>query len=95
MTSNGWDSYDVRLIGSALVRGDLVTSAYPDGYVQVRIRRRPRGWGVTFVVAGLAFAAAIDPLAAFSFCCIAGAETGRGWWRTGPLVRHVVQEAMR
>jgi glycosyltransferase involved in cell wall biosynthesis len=95
MTSNGWDSYDVRLIGSALVRGDLVTSAYPEGYVQVRIRRRPRGWGVTFVVAGLAFAAAIDPLAAFSFCCLAGAETGRGWWRTGSLVRRVVLEAMQ
>jgi hypothetical protein len=85
----------VRLIGSAIVRGDLVTSAYPEGYVQLRIRRRPRGWGVTFVLAGLAFAAAIDPLAALSFGGLAAAETGRGWWRTGPLVRRVVQEAIR
>jgi hypothetical protein len=95
MTSSGWDSYDMRLIGSATVRGDLVTSAFPERFVQVRVRRRPRGWGVTFVLAGLAFAAAIDPLAALSFGGLAAAETGRGWWRTGALVRRVLEEATR
>lgn len=86
LTSSGWEPYDVRLIGSAMVSGDLVTSAYPEGYVQVRIRLRPRGWGVTFALAGLAFAAAIDPLAILAFGIFAAAETGRGLWRVGPLV---------
>jgi hypothetical protein len=95
MTSSGWDAYDARLIGSAIVTGDLVTSAYPEGCVQVRIRRRPRGFGVTFVLAGLVFAAAIDPFAVLGVCCIAAAETCRGLWRTGPLVRRVVLEATR
>lgn len=95
VTSSGWDSYDIRLIASSTVSGDLVTSAYPEGFVQVRIRRRPRWWGVAFVLAGLGFAAAIDPLVVAGFGCLAAAETGRGLWRTGPLIRRVMQEATR
>jgi hypothetical protein len=90
--STGWDSYDVRLLGSATVSGELLTSAYPEGYVQVRIRRRPRGWGATVVIAGLAFTSAIDPLAVLFFSCAAAAEIGRGVWRTGPVVRRAVRE---
>ena len=39
---NGWEDYDARLLLSALVLGELQTSSHPEGYVQVRIRTRPR-----------------------------------------------------
>ena len=45
IASTGWDAFDVRVIGSTIVGGELTTSVYPEGYVQVRIRRRPRAWG--------------------------------------------------
>jgi hypothetical protein len=95
IASTGWDSYDVRLIGSATVSGELMTSAYPEGYVQVRIRRRPRGWGAGAVIAGLAFTSAVDPLAVLLFASLATAEISRGFWRTGPVVRRAVREATR
>ena len=95
MASTGWDSFDVRVIGSTIVSGELLTSAYPEGCVQVRIRRRARGWGATVVVAGLAFTSAIDPLAVLIFGSAAVAEITRGFWRTGPVVRHAVREATR
>ena len=83
IASTGWEAYDARVIGSTIVGGELATSAYPEGYVQVRIRRRPRAWGATVVIAGLAFTSAIDPLAVFVFGSAAAAEITRGWWRTG------------
>ena len=95
MASTGWDSFDVRVIGSTIVSGELLTSAYPEGWVQVRIRRRARGWGATVVVAGLAFTSAIDPLAVLIFGTAAVAEVTRGFWRTGPVVRQAVREATR
>jgi len=95
IASTGWDAFDVRVIGSTIVGGELTTSAYPEGYVQVRIRRRPRAWGTTVVIAGLAFTSAIDPLAVFVFGSAAAAEITRGWWRTGPVVRRAVREATR
>jgi glycosyltransferase involved in cell wall biosynthesis len=95
MASTGWDTFDVRVIGSTIVGGELVTSAYPEGYVQVRIRRRPRGWGTTVAIAGFAFTSAIDPLAGLVFGSAAVAEITRGWWRTGPVVRRAVREATR
>ena len=73
----------------------ITTSAYPEGYVQVLIRRRPRAWGTTVVIAGLAFTSAIDPLAVLVFGSAAVAEITRGFWRTGPVVRHAVREATR
>jgi hypothetical protein len=39
---NGWEDYDARLLLSALILGELQTSSHPEGYVQVRIRTRPR-----------------------------------------------------
>ncbi len=42
LSPSGWEAYDARLIGSLLVIGELLTSSAPVGWVQVRVRTRPR-----------------------------------------------------
>jgi glycosyltransferase involved in cell wall biosynthesis len=42
MYPSGWEDYDARLLLSALLYGELQTSSHPEGFVQVRIRMRPR-----------------------------------------------------
>ena len=39
---DGWEDYDARLLLSPFAYGELQTSSHPEGYVQVRIRFRPR-----------------------------------------------------
>jgi hypothetical protein len=40
--AGGWEDYDARLLASTFVFGDLQTSSYPTGFVQLRIRSRLR-----------------------------------------------------
>jgi hypothetical protein len=57
LVSDGWDDADARVSASLLVRGSLVTSSHPPGWVQVRVRavaQRP----ALLAVAGVALAAA-------------------------------------
>src|SRR5262249_60667442 len=42
LPADGWDDYDARVVGSALLYGELVTSAHPIGSVQMKVRRRFR-----------------------------------------------------
>jgi GT2 family glycosyltransferase len=52
---SGWEDYDARLLLSPLLHGELQTSSHPEGFVQVRIRTRPRWQAITAAVAaGLA-----------------------------------------
>jgi hypothetical protein len=63
MSPSGWEDYDARLLLSGLVYGELQTSSHPEGFVQVRIRVRPRRKrlaGGAVVTAGLAVA--VSPL---------------------------------
>jgi O-antigen biosynthesis protein len=48
---DGWEDYDARLLLSAAIYGELQTSSHPEGFVQVRIRLRPRR---RMIAAGLA-----------------------------------------
>src|SRR5262249_37618943 len=62
LPSSGWEDYDARLLLSAFAYGELQTSSHPEGFVQVRIRMRPR---IRRLTAGLVMtiaAALIDPL---------------------------------
>jgi hypothetical protein len=64
LTPDGWEDYDARLLLNPFAYGELQTSSHPEGYVQVRIRFRPRRRAV--MVAGAATAALlviIPPLA--------------------------------
>jgi glycosyltransferase involved in cell wall biosynthesis len=38
----GWEHYDARLLLSTFAYGELQTSSHPEGFVQIRIRLRPR-----------------------------------------------------
>jgi glycosyltransferase involved in cell wall biosynthesis len=58
---SGWGDYDARLPLSALMLGELQTSNYPEGFVQVRIRMRPRAWPLVAAVATGVAAAAVSP----------------------------------
>jgi GT2 family glycosyltransferase len=52
---SGWEDYDARLVLSGVVYGELQTSSHPEGFVQIRIRTRPRWQAIAVeVAAGLA-----------------------------------------
>jgi hypothetical protein len=51
ISPNGWEDYDARLLLSPLLYGDLQTSSHPEGFVQVRIRTRPRWQAITVAIA--------------------------------------------
>ena len=55
---NGWEDYDARLLLSPFAYGDLQTSSHPEGFVQVRIRFRPR-WRVLAAAAAAATGAVL------------------------------------
>ncbi len=88
--ATGWEDYDARILGSLLIVGDLVTSAHPEGSVQLKVRRRPRLVFLGGLLAVVAGAGAVAPLPAAVLALVGAVEVARGWWRTGPLVRRVV-----
>jgi hypothetical protein len=91
--ATGWETYDAKMTGSALVVGELVTSAHPEGSVQIRVRRRLRRAGVLTSLVAVAVLLVLAPPLAAVVAAIAVVEAGRGLWRTGPLVVRVVEEA--
>jgi glycosyltransferase involved in cell wall biosynthesis len=91
LPASGWEDHDGRLLGSMLVAGDLVTSAYPEGFVQVRVKRRPRLVPLLFAAAaGTAWA--VSPLIALGVGIAVAADVARGIWRTGPVIRRTLRE---
>lgn len=92
---SGWEDHDATLVGSWLVLGELVTSSHPVGCVQLRVRRRVRGarLGLGLLVAALG--GLLTPWLALLCVLGMGVDVARGYRRTGPLVRFVVQEATR
>jgi glycosyltransferase involved in cell wall biosynthesis len=91
--SSGWDPFDARLVGSSVVWGHLVTGAFPEGSVQIRVRRRPRWGALGVAVVTVGVAAIAEPWAGATLAGLLLAEVVRGWWRTGPLVRRALREA--
>jgi glycosyltransferase involved in cell wall biosynthesis len=91
--STGWEDYDARVLGSALVQGDLVTSSYPIGYVQLRVRRRARLLPALWYVAALLLAVLAAHGLAVVVLLLAVADTSRGLWRTGSFTRRTIEAA--
>jgi hypothetical protein len=78
VSATGWEDYDARLLASSFVYGDFQSSSHPVGYVQLRVRGRPR-WrplGAAAVVA--AGFAAVNPALGVAVVAAAGAEVLRG-----------------
>jgi glycosyltransferase involved in cell wall biosynthesis len=92
---SGWETYDADLLASVFVRGELITSSHPPGWVQVRVRRRPRlpRVGLTLVVLGAT--ALLTPWLSAAILVGCGFDIMRGWRRTGSFVRLVIEEATR
>ncbi|MBW3613983.1 MAG: glycosyltransferase [Actinobacteria bacterium] len=90
-----WDDHDARIRGSWLVEGRLISSSHPVGWVQVDVRRRVmlRRLGVALAV--VATAAALAAPLAGALGALALAQLAVGWWRTGPLVRRILQRVAR
>ena len=62
LPSSGWEDYDARLLLAAFAYGELQTSSHPEGFVQVRIRTRPRIRRLTVAVALIVAAASVTPV---------------------------------
>jgi hypothetical protein len=92
---SGFVDYDATLKGSLLVRGALITSAHPVGWVQVRVRRTLRrlpAGALLLSVAGLALA---EPLAAVALSVAGLLDIAWGYKRSGALLRNLTREGAR
>lgn len=92
--ANGWEDYDVRLLGSAFVVGDLLTSSHPIGSVQLKVRRRPRLFPLASGALVVMLVAVVNVAAAAVISAAIAADVARGAWKTGPSVRRVVRRAI-
>lgn len=89
LVPSGWEDYDARLLASFLLTGDLVTSAHPEGFVQVRVRRRVRAARAGAVAALVALALLGGAVPAALVGAAAVADVGRGWLKCASLGRRV------
>jgi glycosyltransferase involved in cell wall biosynthesis len=90
-----WADHDALVSGSTLVAGRLVTSAHPDGAVQVRIDprlRRVRLLGLLIAIGILAFTA---PVVAGAVAAAVSTDACLGLWRVGPGGRRALRRAAR
>jgi glycosyltransferase involved in cell wall biosynthesis len=89
----GWEDYDARVICSTFVMGELVSSAYPVGYVQLRVRRRLRAVPLAFALPGVVALTMIGPVAAALGSAFVVAELVRGLVVTPRRVRRHIAGA--
>lgn len=92
---SGWEDYDATLLASGLVRGELVTSSHPIGWVQLRVRRRLRIRRLLLCAAAAGVLSAATPWLSAGVAAVVAFDLGRGVRRTGALIRLVVDEASR
>jgi GT2 family glycosyltransferase/exo-beta-1,3-glucanase (GH17 family) len=92
----GWEDYDASVVGSWLVSGRLVTSAFPQGTVQARVRKHV---SVSRLVPFLGAMAATWWMGQREVALIVGAwvaaDLARGALRLGPVLRRALLAAAR
>ena len=86
----GWEPYDALVMASTLVGAEVVTSAHPPGWVQIRVRRFIRWRPALIAAAALVFAAFADPRLEVAIALACLANIAIGFWRTGPGVRRAL-----
>lgn len=95
MPPTGWEPYDALLLASALIGAQLVTSAHPPGWLQLRFRRYLR-WKTALVVGGvITVAALMDTRLALAVGALTAMNLVLGLWRTGPGVRRMLMRASK
>jgi glycosyltransferase involved in cell wall biosynthesis len=88
-----WDERDVGVVGSLVVLGEVVTSAFPNGVVQLRVRRRLRVGPAAGAAAAVLLAAVVAPGLVPVVAGLVAIDTARGLWRTGPGLRAALERA--
>ena len=93
LPASGWEDYDARVVGSLLLYGELVTSAYPAGSVQIRVRRRFRRGPALAIAVGVCLLSLANIWV--GAVAVAAALVGLvvGFRRTGATVRRIVVRA--
>jgi hypothetical protein len=86
---SGWEDYDARLVLSPFAYGELQTSSHPEGFVQIRVRFRPRRRVIALAAAAAAAAFLISPVIALVPIAIAGG-VGQGALRARRLPARVL-----
>jgi hypothetical protein len=86
VAATGWEDHDARFGAGPFVRGEMITSDYPSGCIQVRVRRRVRASAVVAVVIGAGEALSVSGALFAAVVATAVLATLHGLWRTGPLV---------
>ena len=89
LPSSGWEDYDARLVLSPFAYGELQTSSHPEGFVQIRVRFRPRRPALAAAAAGAAAAFLINPLLALVPIAIAGG-VAQGMFRARRLPARIL-----
>ncbi len=91
----GWEDYDGVVRGSATIDGLLVTSAHPEGCVQLRTRLRLRTRSLLVAVLAIAIVAGLAPLVAAAMAAVVVTDVLVGLRRVGPTVRRLISAAAR
>lgn len=89
----GWEDYDARVVGSTFLVGEVISSSYPVGYVQLRVRRRLRRTSIAVLTLGALVVSMLQLHLALGLALIGTGELARGLWRTGPGLRRIVERA--
>ena len=90
----GWEDYDCRVLASALVVGDTISSAHLPGTVQIRVKTRPRKGPLAAFAVLTVIAAAATPAAAVVVLVAAAGELARGVWCTRSVMPAAIVEAV-
>jgi glycosyltransferase involved in cell wall biosynthesis len=93
--ATAWEDHDARIAAGPFVRGEFLTSEHPTGYVQVRVRQRPRGSNAIAALALVILASLMS--AALCAVLVVGIMAWVGWgvWRTGPAVTQALLRSNR
>ena len=90
LTPSGWEAFDARLIGSTFVVGELLTSGAPEGWVQLRVRHRPRLRPLAMLCVAVLAAIAAHPVAGAAVLALGAVEAARGLLRISVLLDRVL-----
>lgn len=86
----GWEDHDGRIVGSALLTGELLSSSHTDGVVQVRVRRRVRRPFMAVVGAAVVLLSVASQEVALVVLVAVAADLAAGVYRTGWRVRRIL-----
>ena len=93
LPSTEWEDHDAHVSGSLLVRGKLVTSSHPPGWIQIRVRVAMRKTAAALLLACVGVVALSTPVAAAALLLLGVADVVRGRRRARRVLRALVSGA--